>query len=86
MIHTIDKVIPEHIKQEYSHTTCDLCKETIRSSDPQASILFEDIEYNYSGSEGVKESVELCEECYKDKLIPWFKENNITPTVTEVEL
>ena len=86
MIHYDNKVIPEYIKQVYSHKTCDMCNSKIESSGYEVNeITIENrIGTLYpEGSWGETTSIDLCSECFNNKLIPWFKKHNTTITVTD---
>lgn len=77
--------VPATTKQELDKTTCDLCgKEAKRGYWESSSYEVNDTEievtikhedgYNYpEGGNGTKYSVDMCPDCFKERLIPWLE-------------
>ena len=89
MIHYIKKDIPAKSIDEYSHTTCDKCGGDAYNSTCEANLQETTIEYKKlfcsdGYTEGTVLTVDLCVKCFEELLIPWFKENGITPIIKEI--
>ena len=88
MKHYTTKVVPEHTENRLDSVTCDFCGKKIEFEPYKLDDVT--IDRNVGdrfpeGSRGVKESVDMCGECWETKLIPWIKAQGVTPTVKEWE-
>ena len=87
--------VPATTREHLDKIICDICKkespygpnwtkEYARTLD--TTIEFED-SYNYGndGGHGEKLNFDICTECFKEKLIPFFKQFGAEPTRKEID-
>lgn len=69
------------------YATCDFCKLQIivRSCEVnQVQVHYETgVRYEDGTGNTTKMSVDMCGNCFQDKLVPWFRSKGITPIVEE---
>ena len=85
MRHYIKKVVPAKEVEEHTKTTCDLCgKEAMRGDWESSSYEVNETEIEVtvrqkdgrcypSGGGGTQYQVDMCPDCFKNKLIPWLE-------------
>lgn len=77
---------PAKLEKVLVSTTCDICRKTSKLSGYE----FEEVEVKYNigsrypdGGMGTLTEVDLCPDCFNEKLIPWLETQGATPTVTD---
>ncbi len=84
---TRTKTITETITVD---TKCDICDKSIQESlyetlEMEISIK-EGVNYGSDGAHGTETEVDLCSDCFKNKLLVWLKEeHNVNPRVREYD-
>lgn len=90
MRHYITKTEPVRAISVLDHTTCDLCGKTTKQGDWESSSYeideteIEVIVRQKEGSNfpecgsGTKYIVDICPQCFKEKLIPWLESQGCT--------
>ena len=85
MKHYIEREVPARKDKSYDKTTCDLCgKETKRGNWAESWYEINETEISIAvrqkdgssypdGGMGTKYEVDMCPECFKNKLIPWLE-------------
>lgn len=78
--------IPAKEVQDVDKISCDLCGAEIKPKRYDA----EQVTINYrsgyecpDGGSGEETEVDMCSNCFKEKLIPWFKEQGATIRTTD---
>lgn len=71
-----NKTIPESVKKVLVETTCDMCNKKIDNGTFEVDEV--EISHNHGSAfpEGgftEEDSIDLCGECFQEKLIPWLK-------------
>jgi len=88
-------IIPEQTVTQLESTTCDLCHKTIKGDDwgsgdsyrqfvKEITISLDETTYwTQEGGTTTMTEFHICPECFKNKLIPWFKSQKAIPTIKE---
>lgn len=76
MRHYEERIVPEHTEQRLSHVTCDICGDEIKKEMYDATEMTIEMRTGSSypeGGYGEKIEYDLCDECFKSKLMPWLE-------------
>lgn len=71
-----NKIIPESVKIVLVKTTCDMCKDEIETKDYEIQNVKISHEHGFVYPDGGwtdKNFIDLCGQCFQEKLIPWLK-------------
>ena len=89
MIHTKKIKIPATEKEVEDYKTCDICNKKIKDSDGYTS---NEVEIRYERSSGTPDGgetktteIDMCVNCFENKLIPWLKSYGAAPRIRESE-
>lgn len=78
---------PAYEQKIIDYTLCDLCREKIQpegSYDKREIDIQMDLGSIYpEGGMGTKTYFDICEICFRERLIPWFESQGAKPTVEE---
>lgn len=73
---------------------CDICKKTVNNDDnwlrgsysfAKTTIELSEGSRYPSGGDEDKTSYHICDQCFREKLIPWFAAQNIQPTLENTD-
>lgn len=77
MKHMKTRVVPEHTEEVLDYTSCDLCKKKIEW---RGSYVVDEVEVRHKtgshypeGGMGEETRVDLCGDCFDNKLLPWLQ-------------
>ncbi len=78
--------VPAHAEERLDKVVCDLCQKTIKEERYEVDTVV--VTYrngdNYpEGGSGEETSFDVCSDCWKEKLLPWFKEQGASPQCEE---
>lgn len=84
----------EEVERKYlvSHT-CDLCGRKAGDDDwcsdsyerSEVTISIEEGEYYPEGGSAVETEFDICPDCFKNKLIPWFESQGVKPETKKID-
>lgn len=87
MKHYKEVLVPEEVRSVRSHTTCDLCRETMAMPNGYRQ---EDIDVRArvgtcypDGGDGTTTSFDVCFKCWESKLLPWMLTQGAVVTIEE---
>jgi hypothetical protein len=86
MKHMKTVVIPADTKQEVDFVTCDLCGEKIKCGYheiDEVKVTYKQGRSYPEGSWGDETSVDMCGDCFNEKLVPWLKSQGANPVTTD---
>lgn len=75
MKHIQTRKVPERIETFTEKTTCDLCHKEIEYHHfdlDEVTIKYRSGSNYPEGGCGTEQTVDVCPECWKSKLVPWF--------------
>ena len=82
--------IPAKEEERVDYITCDLCGEKIKwnAGDPYDKLVIQKKTGSLwpEGGIGTLITFDLCEKCFDEKLIPWFKSQGAEPQETDWEV
>ena len=90
-----EKIVPEKVQKFHIKTVCDLCgKEATQGYWDRSTWGMDNVDIdvtikrregtNYpEGGSGTEYSVDMCPDCFKDKLIPWLQSQGCTAKLEE---
>ena len=93
-----DKTIPARTKRIVTERTCDLCsakaaaisgpcadwsKENFDFDVAETEVRYKSGESYPEGGSGTEVVVDICPQCFNDKLMPWLREQGVTVEETE---
>lgn len=86
MKHYRDVERPAKVERVHTCTTCDICNKKLRLW----SYEFEEVEISCKvgsrypeGGSGTLTEVDLCSDCFEEKLLPWFASQGVKPAVSD---
>lgn len=80
--------VPATKKDEVDFVTCDLCGRKIgeRGFDVDEVEVFHREGKSYPGfASGIETSVDMCGECFDDKLVPWLRSQGVEPRTDDFD-
>ena len=80
--------IPETTRDVIDYVTCDLCKAKIASTNYGVNEVT--IKHKFGDNypecgNGIETSVDLCSDCFDNKLVPWFRSQGVQPHIEDWE-
>lgn len=84
MKHTEEIEIPARTETRVCRITCDMCGEDVDNmnhTEEEVIVYRKTIDGNLDSFETEETTVDLCGQCFKDKLIPWLESQGVKPLV-----
>lgn len=77
---------PAKVEKVHTSTTCDICHKRLKLF----SYEFEEVEVSCKvgsrypeGGSGTLTEVDLCSDCFEERLLPWLATQGVKPTVSD---
>lgn len=86
MKHVKTVVVPASEHQQVERVTCDLCNSEIKRTGYDA----DEVEIRHrtghsypEGGSGAETTIDMCGQCFDEKLVPWLRSQGANPTTTD---
>ncbi len=88
MKHFRKVLVPSTEKQVHTHTTCDICKETLTEGtfEVKETEISCRVGERYPGGGSIDNiEVDMCVDCFRFRLVPWLMSQGCTPKTTNTD-